>query len=99
MKIKIVSKPRLNKKNLGDFLESSCDRQLFANLGIGDQRWISPPHTFERPTRQFVGNYIIKLGKEYETQVYNSLIKNDQEYIKLNPDWNQRGLILMMSNL
>ena len=82
-----MPKNHLNKQILGDYLESNCERQLFLNLGRGDSDWISPLREVKPLEREKVGALIIKLGKRYESEVYDTIIKNNKNKVLINPDW------------
>ena len=65
---------RLNKQVIRQFIEFGCPRQLFLNLGRGDDRWMDPVReirTPKGPVRQ--PELLLNMGREYEQDVYTRL--------------------------
>ncbi len=87
---------KLDKQNLGEFLESNCERQLFLNLGSGRENWIKPFREIKKLKRTRIAHMLIKLGRKYEEGVYDELIKNNHNRAILNPNWKNLDSKLML---
>ncbi len=82
-----MTKNHLNKQNLGDYLESNCERQLFLNLGKNDSSWIHPYREVEPLEREKIGALIIKLGRNYENEVYDTIFPNNKNKVLQKAPW------------
>ncbi|MEJ2252296.1 MAG: hypothetical protein P8Y97_21860 [Candidatus Lokiarchaeota archaeon] len=82
-----MAKSKLNKQILGDFIESDCKRQLFLNLAKENNQWMSPLREINPLKNKKYGTIIAELGKGYELQIYDSLIKNNHNRVLINHDW------------
>ena len=79
-----MTKGRLSKKVLGDFLESECERQLFLSLGKNRKNWGLENYDIEKLERERVANYIIQIGKEYEQKVYKKIENSAPPCLNIN---------------
>ncbi len=81
-----MTKTHLSKQILGDYLESNCERQLFLNLGQGKNNWIHPFREVKPLERQKVPLLITKLGKMYESDVYEAIVQNNVNKVLIHPN-------------
>jgi len=87
-----MTKTHFTKQNLGKYLESNCNRQLFLNLGRDDGNWIQPLREVETLDRARYSALIQEIGKEYEDKVYNTIIRNNKNRVILHPEFDEEQI-------
>ena len=72
------------KKVLVDWISSECDRQLVNNLGFNNLDWLVNPEILPLKRQRYAVE--LKLGKDYETLVYDALIRSTALNTKYRSD-------------
>ena len=80
---------KLDKQIFSMYSEYECERQLLITIGREDPRWTDPPRKITPLTRlRRKTNYALKLGKEYEQEIYDFLKRLPEVIYSLNPEDN-----------
>ncbi|MHA2251722.1 MAG: hypothetical protein ACXAD7_15265, partial [Candidatus Kariarchaeaceae archaeon] len=78
---------KLDKHIFSQYVEYECERQLLINIGKEDDRWIQPLRKLIPLTRlRKSEKYALKLGKEYEQEVYEFIKVFPEAKYSLNPE-------------